>query len=386
MIWMWSVVAMAGYGDPVAGLPTPEARAMHVWTNAARVDPEAFQGDYLAGGCDYYSDFSASEQTPQEPLRHDADLFAAADAHTLDMYTTGVLTHDSSDGTSMGDRVWSYYPGWSIAENIAWNGADARGVVMSGWMCSSGHRGNIMNSIYDDLGTARYGNYLTQNMGELAGPHPEVRSAAHELGGGDADIYAVVGAPSAPDAVDVVVNGGAVPMTQAYGTASTGIYTATVPEAGCNEYYVVATYGTVEVRYPETGSYGWGSCVWDDADAQWVDRQLAPLPPPSLVSEPWSVGASVDLTATGVVPGSTVHFVLGTQEGTGPCPPALGGLCVGVDGLVRYLGPATADAGGEAVFTLTVPAGASGRSLLLRAIGDTGSGYVLSDIVFEDVP
>ena len=93
-----------------------------------------------------------------------------------------------------------------------------------------------------------------------------------------------------------------------------------------------------------------------------------------------------DLTATGVVPGSTVHFVLGTQEGTGPCPPALGGLCVGVDGLVRYLGPATADAGGEAVFTLTVPAGASGRSLLLRAIGDTGSGYVLSDIVFEDVP
>jgi hypothetical protein len=81
-----------------------------------------------------------------------------------------------------------------------------------------------------------------------------------------------------------------------------------------------------------------------------------------------------------------VHFVLGTQEGQGPCPNALGGLCVGVTGIVRYLGSATADGGGEAVLGTVAPLPASGRTVLLQAVGDAGAGWTLSPIVAEDVP
>jgi hypothetical protein len=312
---------------------------------------------------------------------------AAADAHSLDMYTVGFFDHTSSDGTDFATRVWSYYPGGSIAENIALNSGPPRAIVMEGWMCSSGHRANIMSGTYNDFGGATYGVYSTQNFGQQGGPMPAVRGAAHELGGGVASLYSTIAASSAPDAVEVVVDGVVVPMALQWGTASSGIYVADVPDdGGCHEYYVRGVFGGAEARYPETGSYGWGACAWDDAPAKWVGRQLAPLPPLALATEPWVAGAPVDLTATGVVPGSTVHFVLGTQEGQGPCPNALGGLCVGVTGIVRYLGSATADGGGEAVLGTVAPLPASGRTVLLQAVGDAGAGWTLSPIVAEDVP
>jgi len=387
MVALWMTLAMAGYGDPVAGVPQPEGRQLHLWANAARVDPEAFEADYLAGGCSFYSDFSASQTTPKVALRHDADLMAAADAHSLDMFTVGFMDHTSSDGTDFATRVWSYYPGGAIAENIAWNGGSVREVVLEGWMCSSGHRANIMSSTYDDFGGSRHGSYATQNFGQQGGSMPYVRGAAHELEGGTASLYSVLGASYAPDAVEVVVDGGVVPMSLRWGTASSGVYGADVGNDGaCHEYYVRAWFGTSEVRYPETGSYGWGACAWDDAAAQWVGRQLAATPPPSLSTDPWVAGASVDLTAIDVLPGSTVHYVLGTQEGQGPCPGALGGACVGVTGYVLYLGNAVADGRGEAVLRTVVPAAAAGRTVLLQAMGDAGSGWVGSAPIVQDVP
>ena len=45
------LAAVAGYGDPVDGFPSAEERALVLWTNAARVAPEAFTNDYREGGC-----------------------------------------------------------------------------------------------------------------------------------------------------------------------------------------------------------------------------------------------------------------------------------------------------------------------------------------------
>jgi hypothetical protein len=42
--------ARAGYGDVGDdGLPSAAERELHLWTNAARVDPAAFKADYNAG-------------------------------------------------------------------------------------------------------------------------------------------------------------------------------------------------------------------------------------------------------------------------------------------------------------------------------------------------
>jgi uncharacterized protein YkwD len=43
------------------------------------------------------------------------------------------------------------YPYARAAENIAWNSATPR-AVMSGWMSSSGHRGNILDPNLTELG------------------------------------------------------------------------------------------------------------------------------------------------------------------------------------------------------------------------------------------
>ena len=54
--------ALAGYGDvDDEGYPNYE-RAVHFWTNAVRVDPEAFDAEYQASGCSY-DGFESSEKT-----------------------------------------------------------------------------------------------------------------------------------------------------------------------------------------------------------------------------------------------------------------------------------------------------------------------------------
>jgi len=49
MVWLIvaSGLALAGYGDPVDSYPHPWERSLHVWTNAVRVDPEAFESFVL---------------------------------------------------------------------------------------------------------------------------------------------------------------------------------------------------------------------------------------------------------------------------------------------------------------------------------------------------
>ena len=66
-------LALAGYGDPVGGFPSDAERALVLWTNAARVDPGAYTGDYREGGCGL-DDFSADEKRAKAPLYIDVAL------------------------------------------------------------------------------------------------------------------------------------------------------------------------------------------------------------------------------------------------------------------------------------------------------------------------
>ncbi len=72
-----------------------------------------------------------------------------------------------------------------------------------------------------------------------------------------------------------------------------------------------------------------------------------------------SRGRSVGPAATGVVPGELVRFAAtgGASGGVGPCPLALGGLCLDLGPGVVVLGPTVADASGTALLASVVPAG-----------------------------
>ncbi|MBD2206238.1 CAP domain-containing protein [Calothrix sp. FACHB-1219] len=102
------------------------------------------------------------------PLRLHSQLTAAAQAHSNDMARNNFMSHTGSDGSSPFDRMKRYgYNYRQAAENVA-SGYSSPQDVMRGWMNSSGHRANILNPNYRDIGIG-YANgnqlYWTQTFG-----------------------------------------------------------------------------------------------------------------------------------------------------------------------------------------------------------------------------
>jgi hypothetical protein len=97
-------------------------------------------------------------------------LFDAARGHSNDMATHNTLSHTGSDGSQPSDRIsFVGYEFGAYGENIAYNYADPE-AVMAGWMESPGHRQNILNENFCELGIGlAYSNtnepYWTQNFG-----------------------------------------------------------------------------------------------------------------------------------------------------------------------------------------------------------------------------
>ncbi|MEN3534483.1 CAP domain-containing protein [Microbispora sp. ZYX-F-249] len=101
------------------------------------------------------------------PLKHDARLRAAAYAHSADMSAKNYFDHTSKDGRSFADRITAAGYTWrAAAENIAKGYGTAQAVVQ-GWMNSPGHRQNILNCTYTDIGVGYVasGAYWTQDFG-----------------------------------------------------------------------------------------------------------------------------------------------------------------------------------------------------------------------------
>jgi uncharacterized protein YkwD len=79
-------------------------------------------------------------------------LTAAAQGHTVDMATTGNISHTGSDGSSAGDRIREagYQPS-TWGECIA-AGYPTPADVVAGWMNSSGHREILLSRSYVHIG------------------------------------------------------------------------------------------------------------------------------------------------------------------------------------------------------------------------------------------
>lgn len=303
-LWLLGCPALAGYGDPVDGVPIYAEREVHLWTNAVRVQPDAFSFEYPCA----YDGFTSIEKTPQRPLWWHTGLGTAARFHSEDMEATGLFSHNSSDGTSAESRMLRYYPGEVVGENIA-QGYDApRDVVIEGWMCSAGHRANIMYPEWDDLGTGVSGDYWTQDFG-FRGYDPTLLAA--RLGvhfpAFPADVVtyrvAVHTGDQPPERVEVVYNGVKHAMDVEFGVATSGVYTTEVPLDGeaCGAYWfeVAKANGTVDA-YPQDGAFGFGDCPWTDQATGWLLREDVPAlqPDPEAAEE---AGCGCATSGTGSV-------------------------------------------------------------------------------------
>lgn len=99
------------------------------------------------------------------PLSWNSQLGTAAQNHTLDMARMRRMSHSGSDGSQVGTRVQRVrYPFRQVGENVAHNQRTAQ-AVLSSWMQSPGHRKNILNPNFTEIGVGYYNGYWTQVFG-----------------------------------------------------------------------------------------------------------------------------------------------------------------------------------------------------------------------------
>ncbi|MGC5029504.1 CAP domain-containing protein [Micromonospora sp. DT229] len=98
-------------------------------------------------------------------LSIDDKLMTAAQRHSQDQADNRNMSHTGSDGSDPGQRidrvgyVWQTY-----GENVAWN-QQSPAAVMQAWMNSPGHRANILNCTFTEIGVgvaSSNGPYWTQ--------------------------------------------------------------------------------------------------------------------------------------------------------------------------------------------------------------------------------
>ncbi|MEU3839519.1 sigma-70 family RNA polymerase sigma factor [Streptomyces sp. NPDC028635] len=103
------------------------------------------------------------------PVTQDSLLTNAAQAHSDDMAARDYFEHNSPDGTDPGQRITAAGYRWSTyGENIA-KGQQTPDEVMTSWMNSPGHRANILNCSFRNLGVGIHngdgGPWWTQDFG-----------------------------------------------------------------------------------------------------------------------------------------------------------------------------------------------------------------------------
>lgn len=101
------------------------------------------------------------------PVTLNAKLSKAAQAHSEDMAAHRNMSHTGSDGSDPGARITRAGYTWSTyGENVAYGYATPES-VMAAWMASPGHKRNILDCGFKEIGVglAQPDNYWTQDFG-----------------------------------------------------------------------------------------------------------------------------------------------------------------------------------------------------------------------------
>jgi uncharacterized protein YkwD len=122
------------------------------------------QGDYFARGTAGLRDLdrvraemlarvnAARKKAGAPPLRSNSRLDQAAQRHAEDMLARGYFAHESPEGKTVRDRARAAGYDWrNIGENVA-EGQFSVDEVMDTWLRSPGHRRNILDPHFKELG------------------------------------------------------------------------------------------------------------------------------------------------------------------------------------------------------------------------------------------
>lgn len=148
-------VVQAVAAAPAAPAPVTEAAQMYALLNQTRC------------------------QNGLRPLAASPQLEAAAAAHTQDMVTHNFFSHSGSNGSSVLDRVQAQgYALTFVGENLA-AGNSTPDATFQQWLNSPGHRDNMLNASFTEVGLAHiaqggttYGHYWSLVLGNRTGANP----------------------------------------------------------------------------------------------------------------------------------------------------------------------------------------------------------------------
>lgn len=100
------------------------------------------------------------------PLSFEVHLSSMANAKANDMIQKQYFAHVSPDGIDITQLAKTYdYSYLNIGENLALGDFTSSADVVTGWMNSPGHRANILNKSFTEIGvSAVFGNYQGRNV------------------------------------------------------------------------------------------------------------------------------------------------------------------------------------------------------------------------------
>jgi hypothetical protein len=284
--------AYAGYGDPQDTLPSAFEREVLVMTNAVRMAPGAFRDTYIAGT----SILSESTYPAVAPLLYNQDLSRGARFHSVDMAKNCGMIHNSCDGTTFAARVSTFYKGSpTIGENIAtgkttglqtviqWLRDDVQNVPAPDGSGNDGHRKNIMNAAYKEMGVGyaynasrQWYHFWTQDFGAgkvtvvkvPAGCYYKPASTTVAFA---ANYYDPSG--SSPRSAEVFIDNTPKSMSIMVGVAAKGTWQySMIDDKKAHCFYFVFTDGYSEkIRFPATATLTTGSelsCIINSTDSK----------------------------------------------------------------------------------------------------------------------
>ena len=123
------------------------------------------------------------EKAGLAPLQSNPLLAAAAQKHAKDLWQNQYFDHHGLDGSSYVDRIRAtgYFdnpgpcgcdltcfcrPRFAVGENLA-RGQLSPEQVVAEWMASDGHRSNILQPAFDEIGIGLFGTIWVQNFGKI---------------------------------------------------------------------------------------------------------------------------------------------------------------------------------------------------------------------------
>lgn len=149
-------------------------------------------------------------------LTQNGQLDQAAQGMANEMVEKVFFSHETPDGRNLADRVepTGYLPNnddWVLGENLAWgSGAlSTPRAIVNGWMNSEGHRKNILDGSYKEVGlgtkmgspspSAKGGTVYVHNFGARGGGGAQAASAGDGGPGGSGGDAGSAGDPGAGD-------------------------------------------------------------------------------------------------------------------------------------------------------------------------------------------